>query len=243
MDVPPEAQLLLVSLLAKDPAARPPSARAVADRLDAVLHDLVEREGVHTLEEFVRDGFASARDERQKAIQTALDGLDTASSASAVRAPRRSGWAFAALAAVALASAAAVALAMTQAQETEPSSAAGEVELPAPTAVAAPPRPVEVTVEVQTVPPGATLEMDGMEPQTTPASLQLEHSSTPRAFTLRLDGYATRQESIVPDESRRLELVLSEVEPPVSAREHRRPRPRERREPTKSRPSSLDTYW
>ncbi|MDQ3035168.1 MAG: serine/threonine protein kinase, partial [Myxococcota bacterium] len=84
MDVAPDAQQLLVSLLAKDSADRPKSAREVADRLDAVVHQLVEVEGAHPLEEFVCEAFGSLQAERQRAIHAALDELAPATEAGPV---------------------------------------------------------------------------------------------------------------------------------------------------------------
>nr|MDQ3033576.1 PEGA domain-containing protein [Myxococcota bacterium] len=111
-------------------------------------------------------------------------------------------------------------------------------ELPA---AAAPAAPTLVTIEVETVPPGAWVEIEGLEPVRTPASLALQRSTDRRQLTLTLDGYAPRIESVVPDESRHLELVLAEL-PSAPARERRRPRREAPSQPSK-RASPLDTYW
>ncbi|AKF08985.1 serine/threonine-protein kinase [Sandaracinus amylolyticus] len=248
MDVAPDAQQLLVSLLAKDPADRPESARAVADRLDAIVHQLVELEGAHPLEEFVREAFGSVQAERQRAIQTALGELagaaeaDPTTTSEATRPALARRWSQRATAlALALVLGATGGVVFAVADSGEPPARATTSSDAAPPELPAAAAPARVTIEVETVPPGAWVEIEGLEPVRTPASVELPRSTDRRQLTLTLDGYARRIESVVPDESRHLELVLAAL-PSPPARERRAAR-RESPSPRSKRASPLDTYW
>jgi serine/threonine-protein kinase len=70
-DVPPELAALLFELMAKDRTLRPPSAFAVATRLEQIAADLSLGEGPFDLAGFLETELSSMRDERRKAIDAA----------------------------------------------------------------------------------------------------------------------------------------------------------------------------
>ena len=95
---------------------------------------------------------------------------------------------------------------------------------PTPRAVAAepseatpPPPPAEVTIRVDSVPSGARLALDGEPRGTTPATLTMERSESPRSLRLEHDGYEPLVETVRPDVAQRLRLSMreiSEIAPP-----------------------------
>ncbi|MEM9193834.1 MAG: serine/threonine-protein kinase [Myxococcota bacterium] len=82
-DAPPGLVELLFEMLAKAPAERPPSAREVAVRLDAIARALAAEEGVASVEAYLAEEFALER-ARVQALAAKVD--DAADSA---RSPRR----------------------------------------------------------------------------------------------------------------------------------------------------------
>lgn len=69
-DVPPELEELLFELLAKTPEARPPEAREVSERLEAIARDVDESV---PLEEYVHERFGEVRADMQRRIAEGLE--------------------------------------------------------------------------------------------------------------------------------------------------------------------------
>ena len=72
-DVPPDIVQLLFELLAKQPAARPPTAEVVADRLGAVVDELAADEGKIGLGDYTASFFERERRARRERIDAALE--------------------------------------------------------------------------------------------------------------------------------------------------------------------------
>jgi serine/threonine-protein kinase len=100
-DVPDEVVALLFQLLAKEPAARPGSARQVAQQLEDAVAELVQYEGQINLADYLVEHFAEHRRARQDELDEQLrlareheaDRRDAVVSAVAATAePRRASW-------------------------------------------------------------------------------------------------------------------------------------------------------
>jgi len=92
-DVPPELAALLFELMAKDRTLRPPSALAVAVRLEQIAADLAHAEGPFDLAGFLDTELSSLRDERRGVIDAAkaLAASETRSSGGGAEEPTRAG--------------------------------------------------------------------------------------------------------------------------------------------------------
>ncbi|AKF09782.1 serine/threonine protein kinase [Sandaracinus amylolyticus] len=73
--------------------------------------------------------------------------------------------------------------------------------------------PRSVRVQVETVPPGATVSVAGEPRGTTPLAIELERSDAPTEIAIHLDGHRDQVESIVPDVDQRVRLTLQRAEP------------------------------
>lgn len=71
-DLPPELVALIFELLAKDPALRPKTAHAVADRLDALRVSLESEAGALSLVQYLAERFAEDRKAQEEAIRESL---------------------------------------------------------------------------------------------------------------------------------------------------------------------------
>ncbi len=88
--------------------------------------------------------------------------------------------------------------------------------------------PTEVRVEIESVPPGAELWLEGQRLDTTPAVLRLDRSDTRQTVRLSLRGYHDAMEELTPDVDQRLRVSLQPVE---------RRRPRSRGAPPREAPT------
>ncbi|MEQ8455376.1 MAG: serine/threonine-protein kinase [Sandaracinaceae bacterium] len=125
-------------------------------------------------------------------------------------APRKGLW----LAVLAGAVAFAVALGVGLWRQSQPTPRAVAAE---PSEATPPPPPAEVTIRVDSVPSGARLALDGEPRGTTPATLTMERSESPRSLRLEHDGYEPLVETVRPDVAQRLRLSMreiSEIAPP-----------------------------
>ncbi|UJR86764.1 serine/threonine protein kinase [Sandaracinus amylolyticus] len=69
-----------------------------------------------------------------------------------------------------------------------------------------------VRVQVETVPPGATVSVAGQARGTAPLALELERGDAPVEIAIHLEGHRDHAESIVPDVDQRVRLTLERAE-------------------------------
>ena len=96
-DVPPALVELLLSMLAKDPALRPPTARRVSRTLEEILSEEIANDGRVETSEVVDSIFGEELERRSAEIATRLDELRTRPRRRSTRSPRP-WWAAAAVA-------------------------------------------------------------------------------------------------------------------------------------------------
>ncbi len=87
-----------------------------------------------------------------------------------------------------------------------------------PPSAATPPRTevvrTNVSVEIESTPPGAEIELDGRAVGRTPADVVVPRAGTPIAVRIDLAGHEPHVEEIVPDVDQRLRIVLEPVRGP-----------------------------
>lgn len=89
-----------------------------------------------------------------------------------------------------------------------------------------------VVLHLMSVPPGASVEVDGEGQGVTPLELTLEEGSDPRTLSLTLEGHLPASRTFVPDGTLHMEVaLLPEPETPEP--------PSEMRQPTSMRPTSM----
>lgn len=74
-DAPPELVELMFDLLAKDPQHRPGTANEVAGRIEAVVAQVIAREGPYTLAEYLAEHFADGRAQSDARLADAIQAL------------------------------------------------------------------------------------------------------------------------------------------------------------------------
>ncbi|MEM9074012.1 MAG: serine/threonine-protein kinase [Myxococcota bacterium] len=221
VDVPPELQALLLQLLAKDPALRPPSARLVAEALEVCAVDLATEEGSLDLANYLSMAFSEPRAKRRDQVQRALE-------AAPRREATRRPWPWILGAAVVLLVAGGAWALARPAQEVEE----------------APSDPVatEIRLHLTSTPDHAVVIANDtrIAPLRTPGEMTIPEGVTSLELRFEAEGYQTHRETIVPDQDGRVHVRLVPVahaaETPMQA-----DRPRRRRRTNKTRPAMRPT--
>lgn len=185
-DVPPSLQALLLSLLAKDPSHRPEHARAVVQHLERIVGGLRDDDPDFEMQAYVAQTFASKREERKRAIEAALQGLESTSAETSIEPAQ-------------------------PAPPPEPTSApapwprwliAGAALMivlgVGVAATAFEPRPARITLSVSSDPPGAIVTAPTLPRMLTPTDIELAASDEPLLLRFEAEGYAATEERIVP---------------------------------------------
>lgn len=210
-DVPPDAQALVVSMLAKDPEERPATALVVAERLEAELRRLRADPDYCGLGEYIEEQFEEVRELRQSEVQVALDtrqpdpvvAVPPKAEAPEASGPASRRWLKAALAATLVGAAAVAGFAW---QATRPLVEASAIK-----AVAPPVEAVEVpqvVVHVTTSPAGARIvgpDIDALSP----ATFTLVQSDEPIEVEIQRTGYRTHTLQLIPNTDAEFDITLN----------------------------------
>jgi serine/threonine-protein kinase len=189
-DAEPELVELLFELLAKQREDRPASAAEVAARLDM----LSAGDGAVDLGGYIEAHFGAELDAERRRIQELVANLETPTTPtpSAIDGPRRRWWPLV-LGAVIVATAA--------------SYVAWRPVDPAPVVTA--PAPAEVTVHIDSQPPGATVTLAGAIAGVTPLRVEVPRGEVALPVQLELAGFTTTRHELVPIDDERLLIALT----------------------------------
>jgi eukaryotic-like serine/threonine-protein kinase len=204
-DVPHDLVELSFELLAKKAADRPPTALAVARRLESIRAELIALEGAFELVDFVSEMFADRREAERKSLAEALRAqrahIATAVPDETAQLQARPRWSYALAAAGALSLGGALAWSFLGEAKAPPSIATKEM----------------VTVVVDSQPSDAIVRVEGELRGRTPLSLELERRADALSIAVERDGYEPVERSLEPSSNQTIHVSLVARQPPAEA--------------------------
>jgi serine/threonine protein kinase len=243
-DVPPELVELGFELLAKLPEDRPPTARAVAERLQDQFAELVATEGLMSLAEHMDDALGDRKRAERERLAEELRALEVepvpeaddktepdASNTRGATSVSRSMLLPFAIAAVLFGAGLGVTF-LLQARGT-PESEAKPTEDAVPTTI---------VLTIDSDPSGANVIIDGQPAGATPTKAALSRSSTAVALSIVKEGFDPVQRSFVPDGDQMMHVALTRQRSPEAKAAPPRPRKPPRQIPKPAATSSAGLF-